>query len=53
MGFEQGVIKQSGGLFYSRGNEQSEAIGAGAPRQNPLLSAKGSTNFRISVFLFI
>ena len=34
-GFEQGVKKQSGGLFFSRGNERSEAIGTAVPRQNP------------------
>ena len=39
-GFEQGVKKQSGGLFFSRGNEQSEAIGAGAPGQNPFKASK-------------
>ena len=39
-GFEQGVKKQSGGLFFSRGNERSEAIGAAAPGQNPFGRAK-------------
>lgn len=34
-GFEQGVKKQSGRLFFSRGNERSEAIGTAVPRQNP------------------
>ncbi len=34
-GFEQGVKKQSGRLFFSRGNERSEAIGTAVPRENP------------------
>ena len=32
--------KQSGGLFVRRGNERSEAIGAGAPRQIPITRSK-------------
>ena len=48
-GFEQAEKKQSGGLFFRRGNEQSEAIGAGAPRQNPFQRAK-IDKFRLSLF---
>lgn len=33
----------SGKHFRRRGNERSEAIGAAAPGQNPLLSAKSYT----------
>ena len=49
-GFEQGVKKQSGGLFFSRGNEQSEAIGAGAPGQNPFQRANEK---EMTVWLFL
>ena len=50
-GFEQAVKKQSGGLFFRRGNEQSEAIGAGAPRKNPFKRAKKNEAF--TSFFFI
>ena len=46
-GFEQGGSEAeenaSGKHFRRRGNERSEAIGAAALEQNPLLSAKEST----------
>ncbi len=45
-GFEQAVKKQSSGLFFRRGNERSEAIGAGAPRQNPFERARKKDLFR-------
>jgi hypothetical protein len=37
--------KQSGGLFVRRGNERSEAIGAGAPGQIPITCSKKSQVF--------
>ena len=39
--------------FRRRGNERSEAIGAAAPRQNPLLSAKESTTIDTMVSMVV
>ena len=56
-GFEQGGSeaeeKASGKPFCRRGNERSEAIGAAAPGQNPLLSAKSSTTIDTIVSMVV
>ena len=56
-GFEQGGSvaeeKASGKPFCRRGNERSEAIGAAAPGQNLLLSAKSSTTIDTIVSMVV
>ena len=54
-GFEQAVKKQSGGLFFRRGNEQSEAIGAGSTETKSLSlrQFKESNAEGIALFKFL